>query len=223
MLSAIQPDMQFTEETLYSVGKVKDSAPYVSKVRVTGTDTFFIGNWRQDLNLLVRVAGDMSYDVRHLNHSDTGASGTVLGVSQVKIGKVTWVSERTSGNGNTQLMQMSACVRQMPAGEHFAPRIVLSVEPATDAICKADSTDPLKIALTLEGMQKQSFLGNAIVHKTDHQLLLPQAVSMIAPADGKAVKVGYDGIQRDCKTESTIVVKDLGLPTACKTKQSAGA
>ena len=223
MISAARPDVQFTGETLHPIGKVKDFAPYVSKAKATGADTLLTGNWGQDLNLLIKAAGDMSYDVRYLNHSGAGAPGTVLAVSQAKIGKVTWVSEWTPGNGNAQLMQMDARVRQTPAGEHFAPRTVLSVELVTDAIRKANSTDPLKIALALEGMQKQSFLGDVTMRKVDHQLLLPQVVSTIAPVDGKTVKVGYDGTQWGHKTESTTAAKDLDLPTTCKMKRPAGA
>lgn len=223
MISSARPDVQFTGETLHPIGKVKDFAPYVSKAKATGADTLLTGNWGQDLNLLIKAAGDMSYDVRYLNHSGAGAPGTVLAVSQAKIGKVTWVSEWTPGNGNAQLMQMDARVRQTPAGEHFAPRTVLSVELVTDAIRKANSTDPLKIALALEGMQKQSFLGDVTMRKVDHQLLLPQVVSTIAPVDGKAVKVGYDGTQWGHKTESTTAAKDLDLPTTCKMKRPAGA
>lgn len=223
MISAARPDVQFTGETLHPIGKVKDFAPYVSKAKATGADTLLTGNWGQDLNLLIKAAGDMSYDVRYLNHSGAGAPGTVLAVSQAKIGKVTWVSEWTPGNGNAQLMQMDARVRQTPAGEHFAPRTVLSVELVTDAIRKANSTDPLKIALALEGMQKQSFLGDVTMRKVDHQLLLPQVVSTIAPVDGKTVKVGYDGTQWGHKTEGATAAKDLDLPTACKMKRPAGA
>lgn len=223
MISAARPDVQFTGETLHPIGKVKDFAPYVSKAKATGADTLLTGNWGQDLNLLIKAAGDMNYNVRYLNHSGAGAPGTVLAVSQAKIGKVTWVSEWTPGNGNAQLMQMDARVRQTPAGEHFAPRTVLSVELVTDAIRKANSTDPLKIALALEGMQKQSFLGEVTMRKSDHQLLLPQAVSTIAPVDGKTVKVGYDGTQWGHKTESTTAAKDLDLPTTCKMKRPAGA
>ncbi|CAJ0695983.1 branched-chain amino acid ABC transporter substrate-binding protein [Ralstonia holmesii] len=223
MISAARPDVQFTGATLHPIGKVKDFAPYVSKAKATGADTLLTGNWGQDLNLLIKAAGDMSYDVRYLNHSGAGAPGTVLAVSQAKIGKVTWVAEWTPGNGNAQLMQMDARVRQTPAGEHFAPRTVLSVELVTDAIRKANSTDPLKIALALEGMQKQSFLGDVTMRKVDHQLLLPQVVSTIAPVDGKTVKVGYDGTQWGHKTESTTPAKDLDLPTTCKMKRPAGA
>ena len=223
MISAARPDVQFTGETLHPIGKVKDFAPYVSKAKATGADTLLTGNWGQDLNLLIKAAGDMSYDVRYLNHSGAGAPGTVLAVSQAKIGKVTWVSEWTPGNSNAQLMQMDARVRQTPAGEHFAPRTVLSVELVTDAIRKANSTDPLKIALALESMQKQSFLGDVTMRKVDHQLLLPQVVSTIAPVDGKTVKVGYDGTQWGHKTESTTPAKDLDLPTTCKMKRPAGA
>jgi len=222
MISAARPDVQFTGETLHPIGKVKDFAPYVSKAKASGADTLLTGNWGQDLNLLIKADGDMGYDVRYLNHSGAGAPGTVLAVSQAKIGKVTWVSEWTPGNGSAPLMQMDARVRQTPAGEHFAPRTVLSVELVTDAIRKANSTDPLKIALALEGMQKQSFLGDVTMRKSDHQLLLPQVVSTIALVDGKAVKVGYDGTQWGHKTESTTAAKDLDLPTTCKMKRPAG-
>ena len=61
------------------------------------------------------------------------------------------------------------------------------------------------------------------MRKVDHQLLLPQVVSTIAPVDGKAVKVGYDGTQWGHKTESTTAAKDLDLPTTCKMKRPAGA
>jgi ABC-type branched-subunit amino acid transport system substrate-binding protein len=223
MISAARPDVQFTGETLHPIGKVKDFAPYVSKAKASGADTLLTGNWGQDLNLLIKAAGDMGYDVRYLNHSGAGAPGTVLAVSQAKLGKVTWVSEWTPGSGNAQLMQMDARARQTAAGEHFAPRTVLSVELLTDAIRKANSTDPLKIALALEGMQKQSFLGEVTMRKVDHQLLLPQVVSTIAPVDGKTVKVGYDGTQWGHKTESTTAAKDLDLPTTCKMKRPAGA
>ncbi|MFP3890939.1 branched-chain amino acid ABC transporter substrate-binding protein [uncultured Ralstonia sp.] len=221
MISAARPDVQFVGDTLHPIGKVKDFTPYITKVKAAGADTIVTGNWGQDLNLLVKAAGDIGYDVRYINHSGGGAPGTVLAVSQAKTGKLTWVAEWMPGGADPQLAQMAARVRQTPAGEYYTPRTMLSVELVTDAIRQANSTDPLKIALALEGMQKHAIIGDVTMRKADHQLLLPQVVSTIAPVDGKTVKAGFEGTQWGFKTEGMTPAKDLDLPTTCKMKRPA--
>ena len=37
------------------LGKVKDFAPYVSKIRASGADTVLTGNWGNDLVLLIKA------------------------------------------------------------------------------------------------------------------------------------------------------------------------
>src|SRR5256885_7589346 len=62
MVSAARPDIQFTGEMLHPIGRVKDFAPYVAKIKETGADSVITGNWGQDLTLLLKSAADSGYD-----------------------------------------------------------------------------------------------------------------------------------------------------------------
>ncbi|MEG1456613.1 MAG: ABC transporter substrate-binding protein, partial [Comamonas sp.] len=58
MVGQARPDIQFVGETLHPMGRIKDFAPYVSKMKELGTDSVITGNWGQDLTLLLKSAGD---------------------------------------------------------------------------------------------------------------------------------------------------------------------
>ena len=218
-----RPDVQIVGEDLHPIGQVKDFAPYVAKIKQSGADTIVTGNWGQDLSLLIKAAGDIGYDPRYLNHSGGGAPGTVLAVSQAKSGKLTWVSEWLPNTEDPALSALSARVKQTAAGEYFTPRVLVSVQLVTEAIRRAGSDDPTKVALTLEGMKMKTALGEVTMRKSDHQLLLPQVVSTVAPVDGKTVKVGAEGTQYGFRLNSVTPAQALDLPSACRMKRPTGA
>lgn len=223
MITNARPDTRIVGETLHPLGKVKDFAPYIGKVKASGADTVVTGNWGQDLSLLIKAAGDMGYDVRYLNHSGGGAPGTVLAVSQAKTGRLTWVSEWLPNSDDAVLAPLAARVKQTAAGEYFAPRVLVSVQMVSEAMRRAGTDDPTKVALALEGLQTRTALGEVVMRKSDHQLLLPQVVSTVAPVDGKTVKVGAEGTQYGFRLDSTTPAKALDLPSACRMKRPVGA
>ncbi len=93
MVGLARPDIQFVGEALHPIGRVKDFSPYVSRVKSTEADSVITGNWGQDMVLLLKAAGDAGYNLRYFNHSAGAVPGTVLAVSQAKIGQLTWVAE----------------------------------------------------------------------------------------------------------------------------------
>jgi branched-chain amino acid transport system substrate-binding protein len=54
-----------------------------------------------------------------------------------------------------------------------------------DAMAKAKSTDPVKVAAVLEGLTSKSFNGEIEMRKTDHQLQQPLYISVWQKADAK--------------------------------------
>jgi ABC-type branched-subunit amino acid transport system substrate-binding protein len=54
------------------MGRIKDFAPYVAKIKKPEPDSVITGNWGQDLALLLKSAGDSGYDLRYFNHSAGG-------------------------------------------------------------------------------------------------------------------------------------------------------
>ena len=76
--------------------------------------------------------------------------------------------------------------------------------------------DPVKVARALEDLTLESVVGPVRMRGEDHQLLLPQVVNTIAPVDGKAVKVGWEGTNYGFRTDAAYTGNELAQGTDCK-------
>lgn len=217
MFAAARPDIKFVGEDFIPIGKVKDFAPYVSKIKATGADSLITGNWGNDLTLLLRAAGDAGVDWRYFNHSAGSFPGTVTAVALAKTGRVTWVAEWHPGEEGTPKVDALAKAYKAKMDRDFlAPRIEMTPHFLAAAIDKAQSTDPKKIALAMEDMSFDSSFGPVRMRKQDHQLLLPQVVNTIAPVDGKTVKTGWEGTNYGFRTDAVYTGEELAQPSDCK-------
>jgi len=62
MVAKKRPDVQIVGDELHPLGKIKDFAPYVAKIKSAEADTVLTGNWGNDMTLLVRAAKDAGYN-----------------------------------------------------------------------------------------------------------------------------------------------------------------
>lgn len=217
MVGLARPDIQFVGEALHPIGRVKDFAPYLAKVKSAEADSVITGNWGQDMTLLLKAAGDAGYNLRYFNHSAGSIPGTVLAVSQAKQGQLTWVAEWHPGQADTPKVDALAKAYKAKTGKDFlAPRIEMTPRFLAAAINKAQSTDPVKVARALEDLTLESVVGPVRMRGEDHQLLLPQVVNTIAPVDGKAVKVGWEGTNYGFRTDAAYTGNELAQGTDCK-------
>ncbi|MEC4720874.1 branched-chain amino acid ABC transporter substrate-binding protein [Noviherbaspirillum sp. CPCC 100848] len=223
MLSTARSDVQFVGEDFHAIGKVKDFSPYVAKIKASGADTVISGNWGSDLNLLLKSAADSGMNLRYINHSAGALPGAVFAVSQAKLGQLTWVGEWHQNIESPKVTPLATAYKQRFNKPFLAPRMDMTPRIVAAAINTAGSSAPLKIALALEGMTYASVIGDVTMRKEDHQLLLPQIVSTVAPVDGTTVKSGVEGTSYGFRTETTVDGKDLALPTECKMRRPAGA
>ena len=68
-----------------------------------------------------------------------------------------------------------------------------------------------------EKVRVVSLIGSAAMKMADvRQLLLPQVVNTIAPVDGKAVKMGWDGTNYGFRTDAAYTGNELAQGTECK-------
>jgi branched-chain amino acid transport system substrate-binding protein len=89
-------------------------------------------------------------------------------------------------------------------------------EMITRAVNKAGSTDAVKVALALEGMEQKDLFGAVnVMRKEDHQLLLPYYEAVLT----KNVKYDVEKTGLGWKTEFKTTVADETLPTTCKMKR----
>lgn len=217
LVGLARPDIQFVGETLHPMGRVKDFAPYVANIRQSGADSVITGNWGQDMTLLLKSAGDAGYDLRYFNHSAGAAPGTVTAVSQAKMGRVTWVAEWHPGQAGVPKAEALAKAYKARTGKDFlAPRIDLTPRILAAAINKAGSTESLKVARAMEGLEFDSVVGKVRMRAEDHQLLIPQVVNTIAKVDGKAVTVGWEGTDYGFRTDAVYTGNEVAQGTDCK-------
>lgn len=217
LVGLARPDIQFVGEALHPIGRVKDFAPYIANIRQSGADSVITGNWGQDMTLLLKAAGDAGYNLRYFNHSAGSVPGTVTAVSQAKTGQLTWVAEWHPGQADTPKVDALAKAYKAKTGKDFlAPRIDLTPRMLALAINKAGSADTVKVARAMEDLSFDSVVGPVRMRSEDHQLLLPQVVNTIAPVDGKAVKVGWEGTNYGFRTDAVYTGNELAQGTDCK-------
>jgi len=217
MVGLARPDVQFVGETLHPIGKVKDFSPYLANIKQSGADSVITGNWGQDMTLLLKAAGDAGYDLHYFNHSAGAVPGTVVAVSQARLGQLTWVAEWHPGEADSPKVDALAKSYKAKTGKDFlAPRIDMTPRLLAAAINKAGSTDTVKVAHALEDLNFDSVVGPVRMRAEDHQLLLPQVVNTIAPVDGKTVKVGWEGTNYGFRTDAVYTGNELAQGTDCK-------
>ena len=217
MVGLVRPDIKFVGQDLHAIGRVKEFAPYIAKIKATHADSVITGNWGQDMTLLLRAAGDAGYNLRYFNHSAGAFPGTVLAVSQAKIGQLTWVAEWHPGEeGVPKVDALSTAYKAKTGRDFLAPRIELTPHMLASAINKAKSIEPVQIAKALEDLSYESVVGTVRMRGEDHQLLLPQVVNTIAPVDGRLVKVGWEGSNYGFRTDAVYTGNELAQGTECK-------
>ena len=217
MVVQARPDIKFVGEDFHPIGRVKDFSPYIAKIKAADADSVISGNWGQDMTLLLRAAGDAGLPLRYFNHSAGAIPGTVLAVSQAKIGELTWVAEWHPGEQGVPKAEALAKAYRAKTGQDFlAPRIEFTPRLLAAAVQKAQSTDSTKVARALEGLSLDSVVGLVRMRAEDHQLLLPQVVNTVAPVDGKQVLVGWEGTQYGFRTDAVYGGDELAQRSDCK-------
>src|SRR4051812_5816926 len=63
-LGAKRPDIGIVGDELHPIGKIKDFAPYIVKIKASGADTVITGNWGNDLTLLVKAARETGLNAK---------------------------------------------------------------------------------------------------------------------------------------------------------------
>ncbi len=219
-LAKLRPDIEIVGDELMPFGKVQDFAPYVAKIKASGAQSVVTGNYNRDLNLLIKAANEAGLDVRF----DTFLAHLIGGATAIGPAGENRLTSIMEFNGNVPVDL------KVPAAEKFANdwrtsghdtdfsavNFVTMIDMLADAINKANSTDPLKVALALEDMHEKDLLGQEVImRKDDHQLLMP----FYAGVFSKDVKYDSEHTGFGWKNYMTATTADLTLPTICKMKR----
>ena len=219
MLARKRPDVQIVGDELHPLGKVKDFAPYISKIKASGADTVATNNWGNDIALLIKAAKEaglnVSWYAMYVYLTGTPAAMGDPGNNSVK----TLMSWHPNIPGTELEAYANAYKARFKDDWGWLPSY-LALHMLAQAVDLAKSTEPRKVALALENMKYAGPTGEVWMRGEDHQLMQPLYVANF-------VKVGRDGVKYDAEgtgfgwhTEQRVEAKDTVLPHTCRMERS---
>ncbi len=179
-----RPDIEIVGDELHPLARVRDFAPYISKIKASGADAVITGNWGSDLTLLVKAAIEGGYNGKFFTYY-TGVTGTPTALGTNGEGKVYQIAYAHYNMGG-QMDVWEKEFKQKYNDDFYTGSMIRLFELLGNAMAKAKSTDPVKVAYAMEGLKVKSMFGGEIeMRKTDHQLQMPLYMTVWEKASAK--------------------------------------
>jgi branched-chain amino acid transport system substrate-binding protein len=182
-LARKRTDVQIVGEDLHPLAQVRDFAPYIAKIKASGADTVITGNWGSDLALLVKAANEGGYTGKFYTYY-TGVTGTPTALGQTGAGRVYQIAYNHYNMGG-DMGKWMAEFKQKFNDDFYTGSVVTIYSALGEAMAKAKSTDPVKVAAALSGLKFKSYHGDVEMRKTDHQMQQPLWMTVWQKADKK--------------------------------------
>ena len=214
-LASKRPDVSIVGDDFIPIATVRDFSPYVAKIKASGADTVITSNWGSDLTLFFKAAkeGGLNLNFFTMNANNPGTPAEMGSWGDGKVG-VIW---NWGHNAPTPELEKTYLAYKAKYDEDFIFAAHWnSLSMLSEAIRKAKSAEPKKVAYALEGMSYKSPLGEVEMRKTDHQLLAPLFLGIWAKQGSKGVK--YDAEKTGYGFRSEVVWDSFisAQPTSCQ-------
>ena len=221
LIAAKRPDIEIVGRELHPIGRIKDFAPYVSKIRASGAQAVVTGNWGNDLTLLVKAAREMGLATKFYTFYGN-ALGAPAAIGDAGIGAVLAVAEWHPNVGGRASDAFYTAFRERfsePRDDYVHARMQVMVEMLASAIERARSTEAAAVARALEGARfDASRLGGfheAVMRAGDHQLQQPLVVSLMDRAGAPGVARDVEGSGYGFRTVRRFEAGQVEQPHRC--------
>jgi branched-chain amino acid transport system substrate-binding protein len=219
LLARKRPDAKIVGEDFVPLGQVRDFSPYIAKIRASGADTVITGNWGTDLVLFVRAARDAGLTANFYTYY-AGVIGTPTAMGASGADRVRMVSYWHPNIENNPAEPIYVDFKKRFNEEWYVLASQTSVTMLAEAIKRAGSSDPLKVAHTMSGMKMNGLMGEIEMRATDHQLQQPLYISTFTKAGGP-VKFDAEKTGFGFRTEKAIPTYVASTPTSCNMQRPA--
>jgi branched-chain amino acid transport system substrate-binding protein len=221
-LGALRPDVQIVGEELHPMGRVKDFAPYASKILASGAQAVITGNWGNDLTLLVKAAREAGFSGGFYTFYGN-ALGAPAAIGDAGIGRVVAVADWLP---NVQTRESEAFYRAFrerfpkPAEDYVHMRMQLLVESLAQAIERAGSVETVAVARALEKADVTLAGQRGRMRAADHQFQQNLVVGVMDKQGAPGVKFDVEGSGYGFRVVKTIPAERAEMPTSCKMQRS---
>jgi branched-chain amino acid transport system substrate-binding protein len=213
-----RPDVQIVGDDLHPIGQVKDFSPYVAKMKASGADTIVTANWGADLALLVKAArdADLKANFYTLYAATTGVP-TAMGAAGLD--RVKYVAYWNLNNESYAGKEIIEGFKKKYNDDYYAMASYTVLSMLGQAFRESGSTDPLKVALAMEGMKVKSLNGEVEMRKSDHQAQQPLYIATWVKQNNTDVKFDQENTGYGWRTDQKIDAYVAAQPTSCQMKR----
>jgi len=217
LLAVKRPDIRIVGDDLHPLGKVRDFAPYVAKVKAANADTVITGNWGNDLSLLIRAGHDAGLNVSYYTLWG-GIFGAPTAIGEAGAGRVKLVSAWHANISDRAVRSAQAYRERFPTArdELYGTVIRLAFEMIARSLDQAGVDDPIRVARAMETLRFEDDAGEVYMRPDNHQLIQPIYLSTFAPLDAAGVRIDLERTGFGFRTDMRIEGKDTVLPTTCR-------
>lgn len=183
-LTRKRPDIKVVGDDLHPLAQVRDFSPYIAKIKQSGADTVITGNWGSDLALLIKAANDAGLNnVKFYTYYGT-VTGTPTALGSGAVGRVYQVGYGHYNMGG-EIERLSRDFKKRFNDDLYTSAAYHAFTILSEAFVRAKTTDPVKVAATMDGMKFKSFNGDVEMRKADHQIQQGLYMSVWQKAGGK--------------------------------------
>jgi branched-chain amino acid transport system substrate-binding protein len=217
-LAELRPDVQIVGDELHPMGKVKDFAPYASKILASGAQAVITGNWGNDLTLLVKAAREAGFNGTFYTFYGN-ALGAPAAIGDAGIGRVVAVADWLPNVPTPQSEAFYKSFRTRfpkPSEDYVHMRMQLMIEALAQAIERAGSTDTVAVARALEKAYVTLAGQSGHMRAEDHQFQQTLVVGVMDKQGTPGVKFDVEGSGYGFRVVKTIPATKAEMPTSCK-------
>lgn len=233
-LAQRRSDIAIVGDEFHPIGRIKDFAPYIAKIRTSGADAVVTGNWGNDLTLLVKAAREQGFDGKFYTfYGNSLGAPAALGDAGVKrvlavadwhpnAGASALFPNRAAGaNPGASDAYYAAFRARFPAVRDDYPilRMDIMVEMLAAAVSRARSTQAAAVARALEGMTYDNGFQRATMSADDHQLLQPLYVMEMDRVGTPGVRFDNEGSGYGFRTVLALAPEQSAVPSVCRLKR----
>jgi branched-chain amino acid transport system substrate-binding protein len=217
-LGVLRPDVAIVGDELHPLMRIKDFAPYATKIKASGADAVITGNFSNDLTLLVKAARDVGWGGKFYTFYGN-ALGAPAAIGDAGVGRVIAVADWLPNVPTRESEAFYQSFRKRypdPADDYVHMRMQLVIEMLAAAIGKAGALEAAAVATALE-TASVSLSGQAgTMRAADHQFQQPLVVGVMDRQGSPGVKFDVEGSGYGFRVIKTLTPAQAEMPTTCR-------
>ena len=217
-LGVQRPDIAIVGDELHPLLRIKDFAPYATKIKASGADAVITGNFSNDLTLLVKAARDVGFDGKFYTFYGN-ALGAPAAIGEAGVGRVIAVADWLPNLPTRESEAFYQAFRKRypdPADDYVHMRMQLLIEALASAIGRAGSLEAAAVASALEGASV-SLSGQAgTMRASDHQFQQPLVVGVMDRQGTPGVKFDVEGSGYGFRVIRQLAPGQAEMSTTCR-------